>query len=106
MPHLLLLVNVEISDETQFTRKFSEVAAKFLGNCEADIITNITYNRTGTAGPLAFGLTVVGLDKLTAEAKEKCSTSFSWFFTRAFGIPKDRVFMSVSIYFSCLAPNE
>ncbi|KAJ6500608.1 hypothetical protein C8R45DRAFT_925144 [Mycena sanguinolenta] len=78
MPYLLLLVNIE-------------VASKILGSPEKDINTNITYNRTGT-GQLAFGLTVVGLGNLTDEAKEKYCTSFSWFFTRKFGIPKDRPF--------------
>ncbi|KAJ6500605.1 hypothetical protein C8R45DRAFT_978319, partial [Mycena sanguinolenta] len=82
-----------ISDETQFAYKFSQVAAKILGSSEKDINTNITYNRTGTAGPLAFGLTVVGVGNLTDEAKEKYCASFSWFFTRKFGIPKDRVFI-------------
>ncbi|KAF7359217.1 hypothetical protein MSAN_01263800 [Mycena sanguinolenta] len=112
MPYLLLLVNVEasvlqrrgwrtgsinllqISDETQLSRKFSQVAAKILGSPEEDITTNISYNRTGTARPLAFGLTVVGLANPTTEAKERYSASFSWFLTRKFGVPKDQVFMS------------
>ncbi|KAJ6500604.1 hypothetical protein C8R45DRAFT_74958 [Mycena sanguinolenta] len=93
MPYLLLLVNVEIPDETKFACKFSQVAAKLLGSPETDITTNITYNRTGAAGPLAFGLTVVGLDNLSADAKERYSASFSWFFTRKFGVPRDRVFI-------------
>ncbi|KAF7359229.1 RNA helicase [Mycena sanguinolenta] len=93
MPYLLLLVNIEISDETRFAQKFSKVAAKFLGSPETDIATNITYNRTGTAGPLAFGLTIVGLGNAPAEIKERYSASFSWFFTRKFGVPNDRVFI-------------
>ncbi|KAF7359231.1 RNA helicase [Mycena sanguinolenta] len=93
MPYLLLLVNVQIPDETKFASKFSQVAAKFLGSPETDITTNITYNRAGTAGPLAFGLTVVGLGNLPPEAQEQYSAAFSWFFTRKFGVPKDRVFI-------------
>ncbi|KAJ6500607.1 hypothetical protein C8R45DRAFT_978333 [Mycena sanguinolenta] len=93
MPYLLLLVNVEILDETQFARKFSKVAAKIFGTPETDITTNVTYNRAATAGPLAFGLTVVGLGNPTAEAQETYNASFSWFFTRKFGVPRDRVFI-------------
>ncbi|KAF7353700.1 Tautomerase/MIF [Mycena venus] len=93
MPYLLLLVNFQISDETEFSRQFSKVGAKALGKPEEDITTNITYNRSVVPGSFAFGLTIVGLGHLDSEAKEECKAVFHKFFTRKLGVPKDRGFI-------------
>ncbi|KAJ7349070.1 hypothetical protein DFH08DRAFT_134753 [Mycena albidolilacea] len=93
MPYLLLLVNVQVSDEDAFSREFTKACVKALRRPEAEITTNITYNATGAAGSLGFGLTIVGLDTLDPETKEKCSNAFSKFMASRLGMPKDRGFI-------------
>ncbi|KAJ7796864.1 hypothetical protein B0H14DRAFT_67700 [Mycena olivaceomarginata] len=80
MPYLLLLVNVQVSDEDAFSREFTKACVKALRRPEAEITTNITYNAAGAAGSLGFGLTIVGLDTLDPEPKRNAVTLFpnSW----------------------------
>ncbi|KAF8191451.1 hypothetical protein K438DRAFT_1830534 [Mycena galopus ATCC 62051] len=93
MPYLMLLVNVQILEETEFTREFSKASAELLGEPEAGITAHITYNRTGPAGSVAFGLMIAGVDNLDSEAKEQVKISFRKFFTRKFVVAKDRVYI-------------
>ncbi|KAJ7847748.1 hypothetical protein B0H14DRAFT_3867408 [Mycena olivaceomarginata] len=94
MPYLLLLVNIQVADETAFSREFTKVVVKALRKPEADITTNITYNRTlASAGSLGFGLTIVGYDNLDPKTRDKCSNIFFKFMASRMGIPKNRGFI-------------
>ncbi|KAF7353701.1 Tautomerase/MIF [Mycena venus] len=93
MPHLLLLLNIPVSDDRAFARQFHKVSAKALGKPEAAITINITYNGTHAKGFLAFGLTVVGLDNPDSQVQEECKAIFFKFFTEELGIPEDRGFI-------------